>query len=158
MEVYEEELPHPEPLMPPPTSTIRGPFAVPQRPLGKFMTPQAPRHVDFGVPKNKSRSHVRYSIGGFTPGGIYGQVTAPSTPGSLHGISGPRRVRLVEPWKVGEITVPLNDSEEQKQEEPEESETTVPDWLATPGRGVPLSPSKRERLSEEERKVGLHKG
>lgn len=117
------------------------------------MTPQAPRQIDFGGMKNKSRSHVRYSVGGFTPGGIYGAGTVPSTPGSSHGFSGPRRVRVVEPWKVDEITVPLNDAEEQKQEEVQESETSVPGWLATPRRNVPLSPSKRERLSEEERKV-----
>ncbi|EKM56665.1 uncharacterized protein PHACADRAFT_207862 [Phanerochaete carnosa HHB-10118-sp] len=152
IEVEEEEESQYEPPMPPPAMPSRGPFAVPQKPLGKFMTPQAPRQIDFGGMKSKSRSHVRYSVGGFTTGGIYGTGTVPSTPGSSHGFSGPRRVRVVEPWKVDEITVPLNDAEEQK-EETQQSETSAPGWPATPRRNVPLSPSKRERLSEEERKA-----
>ena len=87
--------------------------------LGNFMTPQVPR---------TTREHVRYSVGGFTVGGIRGDVAA----------SGPRRVKLVEPWKVNEIVVPVK--EELKEEEA----------------GNPfLSPAKRERISEEERNVSV---
>ena len=147
MDVEDKE--EPESAMPPPTA--RGPFAVPSRPLGKFMTPQVARQADFGLPRNKSRGHVRYSVGGFTPGGIYG--TATPGPSGMGTASGPRRVRVVEPWKVGEITVPLNDADEHEQEDEEENET--PAAPSTPQRVPPISPSKRERLTEEERKVGL---
>jgi hypothetical protein len=150
MDIEEDDVYKPEPqhLMPPPPA--RG------RTLGKFMTPQAPRHVDFGLPRSKSRGHVRYSIGRFTPGGIHGTgeepIAGPST------ASGPRRVRVVEPWKVQDITVPLRDQGESGEQEREKETETERDrdmggWLATPGRGVPTSPSKREKLSEEERKV-----
>ena len=151
MEMEEEEPVH---EMPPPTTTSRGPFAVPQRSLGKFMTPQAPRNVNCDGMRNKSRGHVRYSVGGFTPGGIYGTGTVPSTPGPSHGTSGPRRVRVVEPWKVDEITVPLNDAEEHE-EETRDGEFSAPGLPGTPRREVPQSPTKREKLSEEERKVML---
>lgn len=118
------------------------------------MTPQAPRHANFGARQNKSRSHVRYSVGGFTPGGIYGgAATLTPGPSQGHGVSGPRRVRLVEPWKVSDITVPLNDHEEQPQEEHREEEEV--NLMGTPRRTVPLSPSKRERISEEERKASF---
>lgn len=149
MDVEEEEepQPEPEPVMPPPFS--RGPFAVPNRPLGKFMTPQVPRQADFGT-KNISRSHVRYSVGGFTPGGIYGTGVA-ATPGpSNAGVSGPRRVRVVEPWKVNDITVTLNDTKEESREEVYEKDQEP---LGTPHRRGSVSPTKRERLTEEERKV-----
>lgn len=148
MDIEEDEVykPEPEPMMHlPPT---RG------RALGKFMTPQAPRHVDFGLPRNKSRGHVRYSVGGFTPGGIHGAGVEPLAEPST--ASGPRRVRVVEPWKVADITVPLRGEGESGKEEREkeaESDRDVGAWLATPRRGVPASPSKREKLSEEERKV-----
>ena len=118
------------------------------------MTPQAPRRVDFGLMKNKSRSHVRYSVGGFTPGGIYGTATpGPST--AFGGASGPRRVRVVEPWKVTDITVPLKDTEDTELERENENEKTGSGWLGTPKRNISASPSKRERLSEEERQVKL---
>ncbi|GJE86346.1 FHA domain-containing protein [Phanerochaete sordida] len=152
----EEAENHYEPPMPPPVTTVRGPFAVPQRSLGKFMTPQAPRQGTFAGFKSKSRGHARYSVGGFTPGGIYGTGSIPETPGSSHGISGPRRVRLVEPWKVDEITVPLNDADEHQQEEQEE-EPSAPRWLGTPRREALQSPSKREKLSEAERKAILQR-
>lgn len=145
MDVEEEE---PENYMPPPVT--RGPFAVPARPLGKFMTPQAPRQADFGLPKNRTRGHVRYSVGGFTPGGIYG--TATPGPSGVGTASGPRRVRVVEPWRVSEITVPLNDAQEEEQNYAAEESFVPP---STPRRDEPLSPSKRERLTEEERKVRI---
>lgn len=87
--------------------------------LGNFMTPQVPR---------TTKEHVRYSVGGFTAGGIRGDVA----------VSGPRRVKLVEPWKVNEIVVPVK--EELKEEE---------------GGNPFLSPAKRERISEEERNVSV---
>lgn len=152
MDIEEEE--ESEPIMAPPAP--RAPFSIPNRPLGKFMTPQVPRQADFGGPKNKSHSHIRYSVGGFTPGGIYGAAATgmPDPSGSGYP-SGPRRVRVVEPWKVGEITVPLNDSHEQEQEEEMETETEVVASMSTPQRGMPMSPSKRERLTEDERKVSV---
>lgn len=147
MDVEEEE--EEEFTMPPPTA--RGPFVVPSRPLGKFMTPQVARQADFGLSRKKSLGHVRYSVGGFTPGGIYG--TATPGPAGMGTASGPRRVRVVEPWRVDEITVPLNDADEHDQEYVERSEPPV--VPSTPQRGTPMSPSKRERLTEGERKVGL---
>ncbi|TCD68785.1 hypothetical protein EIP91_009798 [Steccherinum ochraceum] len=80
-------------------------------PLGNFMTPQMPRI---------SRNPARYSLGGFTSGGPAG--------------SGPRRVKLVDPWKVNDIVVPIK--EEVKEED-----------AANPF----ISPTKKERLTEEER-------
>ena len=148
MDVEEEE---PGPSVPP---TTHGLFAAPARPLGKFMTPQVSRQADFGVPKNKSRSHVMYSGGGFTPGGIYGAAsTGTPGPSNIGSASGPRRVRLVEPWKIGDITVPVDDDHEGGDEVERGQENIAP--LSTPKRGTSMSPSKRERLTEEERKVRM---
>ncbi|KAH8101695.1 hypothetical protein BXZ70DRAFT_931561 [Cristinia sonorae] len=83
-------------------------------PLGNFMSPQVPRI---------SRDHARYSVGGFTTGGV-----------------GPRRVKLVDPWKINDLVVPLK-------EEPKEEAVANPF----------TSPTKRERITEEERKAILER-
>ena len=116
------------------------------------MTPQVSRQADFGGLKNRPRSHVRYSVGGFTPGGIYGAAaTSHPGPSNIGGASGPRRVRVVEPWKIDEITVPLNEVREGAIED--EGSEEIAATVSTPQRGIPMSPSKRERLTEEEKKA-----
>lgn len=102
-----------------------------------------------GSSKNRSRSHVRYSVGGFTPGGIHGTPVVPVLTGSATA-TGPRRVRLVEPWKVEDIMVPLADEEETPEEEQEEDEMME---MSMQSRSVTMSPSKKVQVSEEERKV-----
>ncbi|KAI0672231.1 hypothetical protein C8Q78DRAFT_1137757, partial [Trametes maxima] len=89
----------------------------PVRPLGRFMTPQLPRTM--------SAREARLSLGG-----------GPD--------AGPRRVRVVAPWKVSEIQVPTA----VKEEEAGSSQTSVG---APPS--TPRSPTKREKLSEEEREA-----
>lgn len=88
------------------------------RPLGRFMTPQLPRTM--------SVREARMSLGG-------------------HGAdTGPRRVRVVAPWKVSEIEVPNAVKEE---------ESSVPSSSSLAPPSTPRSPTKREKLSEEEREV-----
>lgn len=139
-EEQEEEAEHVAPL--PPKSPIR------HRPLGQFMTPQATRVKDFGLGnKTGSRGHVRYSVGGFVPGGIRGSgVSAvPSTPGTA---SGPRRIRVVEPWRVQDIVVPVPNEEDEEQEDEEYEESEEPqEPVGT------MSPMRRPQISEEERQV-----
>lgn len=90
----------------------------PPRPLGHFMTPQLPRTM--------SVREARMSLGG-------------------HGAdTGPRRVRVVTPWKVSEIEVPNPVKEE---------ESSVPSSSTLAPPSTPRSPTKREKLSEEEREV-----
>ncbi|KAI0772938.1 hypothetical protein BD413DRAFT_473526 [Trametes elegans] len=85
----------------------------PPRPLGRFMTPQLPRTM--------SVREARMSLGGAAD-------------------TGPRRVRVVAPWKVGEIQVPNAVKEE------EGGSTAAPP-------STPRSPVKREKLTEEEREA-----
>ncbi|KAI8989063.1 hypothetical protein BD414DRAFT_485866 [Trametes punicea] len=87
------------------------------RPLGRFMTPQIPRTTSAKVP--------RLSLG-----------AGPD--------AGPRRVRLVAPWKVSEIQVPSS----VKEEEGSGPSSSTPAPLTTP-----KSPLKRDRLTEEEREA-----
>ncbi len=90
----------------------------PPRPLGHFMTPQLPRTM--------SVREARMSLGG-------------------HGAdTGPRRVRVVAPWKVSEIEVP-NPVKEEESSAPSSSSLVPP--------STPRSTTKREKLSEEEREV-----
>ncbi|KAL1948394.1 hypothetical protein VTO73DRAFT_12469 [Trametes versicolor] len=90
----------------------------PPRPLGHFMTPQLPRTM--------SVREARMSLGG-------------------HGAdTGPRRVRVVAPWKVSEIEVPNPVKEE---------ESSVPSSSTLAPPSTPRSPTKREKLSEEEREA-----
>ncbi len=93
------------------------PYAEPSRPLGQFMTPQIVRFS----------KQPRLSLG---PG------AAPD--------AGPRRVRVVAPWKVGEIQVPVT----VKEEGAPGLSTSV---AVSPS--TPLSPVKREKVSDEEREV-----
>ncbi|KAI0634344.1 hypothetical protein C8Q77DRAFT_1055902 [Trametes polyzona] len=86
------------------------------RPLGRFMTPQLPRTM--------SVKEARMSLGG------------------AGADVGPRRVRVVPPWKVSEIEVPT---------EVKEEEAPQPSAAAPPS--TPRSPIKREKLSEEEREA-----
>ncbi|KAI0827314.1 hypothetical protein BC628DRAFT_1418438 [Trametes gibbosa] len=94
----------------------------PQRPLGRFMTPQLPRTM--------SVKEARLSCGG-----------------AGHA-SGPRRVRVVSPWRVSEITVP----DAVKKEEPSVPPSSASSSSAAPP-ATPRSPVKRERPSEEEREA-----
>lgn len=157
------------------------------------MTPQATRHRDFtstATTARPRRGPVRYSVGGFTPGGIHGVHAHPQMPllvptGKAEGApSGPRRVRLVEPWKVSDIVVPIaggeededayeDEREEEFKEEDDmgkaeqdeewaedgEGDGEVKDERGTPdmSMGPPATPSRgrREKLSEEERQVSL---
>ncbi|KAI0767349.1 hypothetical protein C8Q74DRAFT_1355372 [Fomes fomentarius] len=87
----------------------------PQRALGNFMTPQIPR----------SAYHPRLSLG-----------VAPQT--------GPRRVRVVAPWKVGEVGIPTVVKEENNVQ-------VTASAPAPPS--TPRSPVKKEKLTEEEREA-----
>ncbi|KAI0649854.1 hypothetical protein C8Q79DRAFT_900791 [Trametes meyenii] len=87
------------------------------RPLGRFMTPQLPRTF--------SAREARLSLGG-----------GPD--------AGPRRVRVVAPWKVSEIQVPTAVKEE---------DTSGSQTNGGPPPSTPRSPTKREKLSEEEREA-----
>jgi hypothetical protein len=120
------------------------------------MTPQ--------VSRVGSRSHVRYSVGSFTPGGIHGAPIAP-LPALPVATTGARRVRVVEPWKVDEIMIPTTgaDDEEEEEEEQEELEGEYVEEqeedvgeLSMHVQSVTMSPSKRPQVSEEERKVRLY--
>ncbi|KAI0657585.1 hypothetical protein C8Q70DRAFT_274107 [Cubamyces menziesii] len=87
------------------------------RPLGRFMSPQIPRTTGARQP--------RMSLG-------------------VGHDAGPRRVRLVAPWKVSEIQVPDTVKEE-------EGLKSIPNTPASPA--TPRSPVKREKLTEEEREA-----
>ncbi|KAH9947856.1 hypothetical protein B0H21DRAFT_736642 [Amylocystis lapponica] len=87
------------------------------RPLGRFMTPQAVR--------TGGASQARYSMGGSA--------------------IGPRRVRVVAPWKVTDLVVPVGGDAEVKEEDAD----THPRQTSPERQGTP----RRERLSEEERKA-----
>ena len=89
--------------------------AEPQRALGQFMSPQIPRIAH----------RPRLSLG-----------VAPDT--------GPRRVRVVAPWKVSEIQVPTTVKEEG-------TDNVSAGAVAPPS--TPRSPVKREKLTDEEREV-----
>lgn len=134
----EEEQDIPQPVVPRlPKSPHR------QRPLGNFMTPQ--------VGRTGPRSHVRYSVGGFTPGGIHGS-SAP-IPALPIATSGPRRVRVVEPWRVEDIMVPTTGADDDDDEEEAIDYEDEPVEQPAHSRSVTMSPSKRPQVSEAERKV-----
>ncbi|KZS99805.1 uncharacterized protein LAESUDRAFT_70669 [Laetiporus sulphureus 93-53] len=113
------------------------------RPLGRFMTPQltiADRHVRL--------PNLRYSVGP----GTQGSDTSMYGTSSTFDVSGPRRVRLVEPWKIEDIVVPLNDTEAAEDEEHkhvEETKTTEEEESKAPE----PSPKKRGKVSVEERRA-----
>ena len=123
-----------EELQQPLPSTPTAPSA-PLRPLGRFMTPQASSAFP------RPSAHGRASLGG------------PALPlaSSVSGApAGPRRVRLVEPWKISDIVVPPA----QGDVKPESDAAAVKEERATsvvPGLGTP----RRERVSEEEKRVRL---
>ncbi|KAI0826106.1 hypothetical protein BC629DRAFT_1434608 [Irpex lacteus] len=164
--------PHRTPRAP---STSKSPRRSHQHPT-RFMTPQVSRISSAG---GRGRGRVaRYSVGGFTPGGIYGSLQVPvgeKQNGSGSGVSGPRRVRVVEPWKVEDIVIPTStaatggaveeeeeewqdedadgddggdDREEQREEEREREER-----VGT----MSVSPSKRPVVSDAERKAILER-
>ena len=93
------------------------PLSEPARPLGQFMTPQIPR----------ISKQPRLSLG----------------PGAAQDM-GPRRVRVVAPWKVNEIQVPVTIKEES---------APGPSTSAAAQPSTPLSPVKREKVTDEEREV-----
>ncbi|KAL4253373.1 hypothetical protein ABKN59_003888 [Abortiporus biennis] len=99
-------------------------------PLGNFMSPQVQR------PSPSKRDHIRYSVGGFTAGGIRGLNSNNVSTAT----SGPRRVKMVEAWRVNDLVVPEPELQGTKKEEQHEAV-------------LPPSPTKREKLSEEERKA-----
>lgn len=163
----------------PAQSTFVVPPRIPNRPppLGKFMTPQAPRHRDFNagisgaasVRRSGRHAHVRYSVGGFTPGGIQGMhagiqpqpmLIASKAEGAP---SGPRRVRLMEPWKVEDIVVPVVGEEDEEgegmEEEDDVKEEEVKDEKTEYVEDMqpPMTPSRgrRDRLTDEERQVSV---
>lgn len=94
---------------------------VPARPLGKFMTPQVSRTSNPGA-------HPRASLG-------------------ATGAVGPRRVRLVEPWRVTDLVVPMDKI---KDEEDEQADTG---GHGTSPEKVRNGASEKKKLSEEERRV-----
>ncbi|EJF61779.1 hypothetical protein DICSQDRAFT_105472 [Dichomitus squalens LYAD-421 SS1] len=91
-------------------------IAEPPRPLGQFMTPQ--------IPWTSQRPRLSLGVG-----------AAPD--------SGPRRVRVVAPWKVNEIQVPAI-----KEEDSQAPSASGPTPLSTPRSLV-----KREKVTEEEREA-----
>ncbi|KAI0922850.1 hypothetical protein AcV5_009721 [Taiwanofungus camphoratus] len=101
----------------------------PARPLGRFMTPQAPTAF------HRPSAHIRYSVGGFMPGGVG---------------TGPRRVRVVAPWKVTDLVVPLNGSGVKEEEETGEVDAAKEKEVIPGSEGTP---ARRQRLSEEERQA-----
>ena len=90
------------------------PAPAPAPVLGRFMTPQLTR-------VSNDQLHGRHSVGPSNAGGA---------------TVGPRRVKIVEPWKVEDLVVPV------KQEEKPES------LFASP---------QRQRLTEDEKRVRLNK-
>ena len=153
------------------------------------MTPQVARHRTSAFPSldsgpltaGRRRSHGRYSMGGFTPGGlqtVYDGNTSFLVPsGRAEGEpKGPRRVKLVEAWKVEDLIIPLKEENEDDQEESEkEEDEEIPltggemhehetedqeedmDSVLMPPPPPPLTPgrAKREKLSDEERRVSI---
>ena len=87
----------------------------PARPLGRFMSPQIPR----------ISQQPRLSLG-------------------VGADAGPRRVRVVAPWKVSEIEVPATVKEEEGNPQPSGPVQPL---------SVPHSPTKREKVTDEEREV-----
>ncbi|KAF7798131.1 hypothetical protein EIP86_009346 [Pleurotus ostreatoroseus] len=192
-EPMDEEPAHEDPHGHPAASSPHPTPRIPNRPppLGRFMTPQTTRHRDFAASgtattarPRRGRGPIRYSVGGFTPGGIqsvhsYSQGQPPvqlMLASKAEGApSGPRRVRLVEPWKVGDIVVPLAGGEDEEDGEggelkvedvgkvedeegwEDEREEEVKDERGTPdvSMGPPATPlrGRREKLSEEERQA-----
>lgn len=149
------------------TKSPRPPSKSPRRqyrPLGTFMTPQVPH-------AGRSSRHVRYSVGGFTPGGIHGAPVAPlqALPTASAAHTGARRVRVVEPWKVEDIVIPTaggDDVDEEEhgdehegewvdEEEDDDEEAVEERYDRSINMSMSMSPSKRPAVSEEERKVRL---
>ncbi|PCH37466.1 hypothetical protein WOLCODRAFT_167517 [Wolfiporia cocos MD-104 SS10] len=135
---YEQQEPQPATELytaPAPTPTV--PATPPAtRPLGRFMTPQV---GPLGRPA-RSAGHARYSMAGPAFESLSSSVLGSSVSGAV----GPRRVRLVEPWKVSDIIVPLQDAAVKEEDEPG-NQSTSEEKMA--------SPTKRDRLSEEERRA-----
>ncbi|KAH9934220.1 uncharacterized protein B0H18DRAFT_1101746 [Fomitopsis serialis] len=111
------------------------PSAAPVRPLGRFMTPQASSTF------SRPAAQGRYSIGGPAPNNLSSSVSGTG--------AGPRRVRLIEPWKVSDIVVPTTQEEVKKEEEnvKEEREQSV-----APGSALTGTP-RRDRVTEEEKRA-----
>ena len=86
------------------------------RPLGQFMSPQ--------IPRISQQPRLSLGVG-------------------LGADTGPRRVRVVAPWKVSEIQVPPV----------KEEEGTKPSTTGVQPLAPPRSPTKREKLTDEEREV-----
>ena len=131
------------------------------------MTPQVPH-------AGRSSRHVRYYVGGFTPGGIHGAPAAPLqalpiASAATGAQTGPRRVRVVEPWKVEDIVIPTaggDDVDEEEhgdehegewvdEEEDDDEEAVEERYDRSINMSMSMSPSKRPVVSEEERKVRL---
>lgn len=138
------------------------------------MTPQVARHrtslASSAFPHTVGRRGLaRYSVGGFTPGGSQAaydtSVLVPS--GHAEGLpNGPRRVKLVEAWRVGDLVVPTKDDyevpvkdEDKLEERDDQAMDEGGDEGADEGAdrermSVPFS-AQKEKLSEEERRVRL---
>ncbi|KAI0088284.1 hypothetical protein BDY19DRAFT_906789 [Irpex rosettiformis] len=161
------DLPAPRRITTQPSKSPRPPTKSPRRqhqPLGNFMTPQVPH-------AGRSSRHVRYSVGGFTPGGIHGASIAhplqalPISGAATH--TGARRVRIVEPWKVEDIVIPTaggvdDDGDEGEQdggegewedEEEGDREGERDEYEYERGVSMSVSPSKKPAVSAEERKA-----
>ncbi|TFY56053.1 hypothetical protein EVJ58_g7870 [Rhodofomes roseus] len=110
------------------------PSVAPLRPLGRFMTPQT---SVFPRPSAQGR----YSIGGPTTHNLGGSVSGTG--------AGPRRVRLVEPWKVSDIVVPAVEEEVKKEEEIMKQERAQSLAPVSTLAGTP----RRDRVSEEEKRT-----
>lgn len=98
------------------------PHATPARPLGKFMTPQVSR-------VSNPNARPRSSMGAAT-------------------IAGPRRVRLVEPWKVSDLVVPMGSIKDE-----EDEEIDVPEHSISPEKT--RSGASEKKITEEERQVNI---
>lgn len=116
-----------------PPSTPAAPSA-PLRPLGRFMTPQAPS----AFPRPAARA--RASLGGPALG------LSSSVSGAL---AGPRRVRLVEPWKISDIVVPPAPGDIKTEGDDAAAVKEERAASVVPGPGTP----RRDRVSEEEKRV-----
>ena len=107
---------------------------VPLRPLGQFMTPQA--SSAFSRPATRTRA----SLGG----------PALALSSSVSGAAaGPRRVRLVEPWKISDIIVPPTQGDVKTEGDDAAAVKEERAASVVPGPGTP----RRDRVSEEEKRV-----
>ena len=135
------------------------------------MTPQVPRHRAFPSTSRRDSAvfatarrnpHVRYSAGGFVPGGIRGLYSGQPVPAPVFVESGkaegsprgPRRVRLVEPWRVDDLVVPItgddDDEDVMKEEEDiKDEEMDIDESTEEHMEVVAESESKAETLDEK---------